>query len=127
MQRGVGSRGHRALGVVIFFVPESEKWKAEYARGATAHWSHWDLSGVAIGSVAALAIIWAWSPAGGAFGIGVSSATAITLVGLAIAAVGYLHPVRKYLQRAQAAGTLSREHGSGLIKLMLFGAALAAV
>jgi MFS family permease len=112
---------------VIFFVPESEKWKAEYARGATAHWSHWDLSGVAIGSVAALAIIWAWSPAGGAAGITALPATAITVVGLAIAAVGYLHPVRKYLQRAQAAGTLSREHGSGLIRLMLFGAALAAV
>ena len=112
---------------VIFFVPESEKWKAEQARGATVHWSHWDLSGVVIGSIAALAIIWAWSPAGGAVGINALAATAITVIGLAIAAVGYLHPVRKYLHRALAAGTLTREHGAGLIKLMLFGAALAAV
>ena len=59
---------------VLLFVPESEKWKAEHARGATAHWARWDLLGVLIGSVAALAIIWAWSPAG----VGAGAATAIT-------------------------------------------------
>jgi len=112
---------------VVFFVPESEKWKAEHARGATAHWARADLMGVVIGSIAALVIIWAWSPAGIEAGINALGATAITITGLGIALVGYLHPVRKYLQRAVAAGTLSPDHGASIVKFMLFGAALAAV
>jgi hypothetical protein len=55
------------------------------------------------------------------------AATGITVVGLYIALVGYLHPVRKYMQRAAAAGTLDAERGHKLIRLMLFGAALSAV
>jgi MFS family permease len=112
---------------VIFFVPESEKWKSEHARGATAHWAFWDLAGVILGSLAALVIIWSWSPAGAAAGINPLAATGITVVGLAMAAVGYLHPVRKYLQRALAAGTLTADQSAGLVKLMLFGACLASV
>ena len=108
---------------VLLFVPESEKWKAEQARGTTAHWVHWDLLGVVIGSIAALVIIWAWSPAG----VGALPATAITVVGLGIALVGYLHPVRKYMQRAEAAGSLAAGRGHALIRLMFFGAALSAV
>jgi MFS family permease len=124
---------------VVFFVPESEKWKAEHARGATAHWARWDLMGVAIGSVAALVIIWAWSPAAedwiktwasssqSVSSIALYGAISITIVGLAIALVGYLHPVRKYMHRAEAAGTLEPGRGQALIRLMLFGAALSAV
>jgi len=112
---------------VLFFVPESEKWKAEHARGATAHWARWDLSGVVIGSVAALVIIWAWSPDGAARGVNAAAAILITILGLAVALLGYLYPVRKYLVRAQAAGTLSPDQGAAIIRFMLFGAALAAV
>jgi hypothetical protein len=112
---------------VLLFVPESEKWKAEHARGATAHWERWDLLGVLIGSIAALVIIWAWSPDGAQRGVNALTATAITIVGLGIALVGYLHPVRKYLHRAEAAGTLAAGRGRALIRLMLFGAALSAV
>lgn len=108
---------------VLLFVPESEKWKAEQARGATAHWARLDLLGVLIGSIAALGIIWAWSPAG----VSALPATAITVVGLAIALIGYLHPVRKYMHRAEAAGSLAAGRGHELIRLMLFGAALSAV
>lgn len=109
---------------ILLFVPESEKWKAEHARGATKHWARWDLFGVAYGTVAALVIIWAWSPVAT---VNLPGAIAITVVGLAIALVGFLHPVRKYMQRAEAAGTLAPGHGAALIKLMLFGAALSAV
>lgn len=111
---------------ILFFVPESEKWKAEQARGATAHWARWDLFGVFYGSVAALAIIWAWSPLAEGV-INVPVAILITVVGLVIALIGYLHPVRKYMQRAEAAGSLTPGRGAALIKLMLFGAALSAV
>jgi hypothetical protein len=78
---------------------------------------------VLYGSVAALGIIWAWSPAG----VNAWAATGITVVGLYIALVGYLHPVRKYMQRAAVAGTLDAARGHKLIRLMLFGAALSAV
>lgn len=109
--------------IILAFVPESEKWKAEHARGTTAHWVRLDLLGVLIGSIAALGIIWAWSPAG----VNALAATGITIVGLAIALVGYLHPVRKYMQRAAIAGSLDAARGQKLIRLMLFGAALSAV
>lgn len=106
---------------ILLFVPESERWKAEHARGATSHWMKADLTGVLIGSVAALVIIWAWSPAG----VGVVPATAITIVGVAIALLGYLYPVRQYLARAEAAGSIRANQG--IMKMMIFGAGLAAV
>jgi MFS family permease len=112
---------------ILLLVPESEKWKAEQAKGMTSHWMRTDLFGVLIGSVAALAIIWAWSPAGTEAGLGALGAIAITLVGLAIALVGYLHPARKYLQRVEAAGAVPAGHEREIVKMMLFGAGLAAV
>lgn len=108
---------------VLLFVPESEKWKAEHARGATTHWQRGDLFGVVIGSLAALAIIWAWSP----IGVSPLPAVVITLAGLGVALMGYLYPVRRYLHRAEAAGSLRAGHGVDIVKMMLFGAGLAAV
>jgi SHS family sialic acid transporter-like MFS transporter len=108
---------------ILAFVPESEKWKAEHARGATSHWANVDLAGVLIGTVAALGIIWAWSP----IGLAPLGAIAVTIAGLAVALFGFLHPVRRYLARAEAAGSLRSGHGADTVKLMLFGAGLAAV
>jgi len=115
--------------LLIFFirmsVRESEKWEEEKARGATSHWSNSDLNGVMIGCVAALVIIWAWSPAAG--GLGAGAATVITVVGLVVALFGYLHPVRQYLGRAIAAGALTEDSRRKVVRSMLLGAALAAV
>ena len=115
--------------MLIFFirmsVRESEKWEEEKARGATSHWSNSDLNGVMIGCVAALVIIWAWSPAAG--GLGAGAATVITVVGLVVALFGYLHPVRQYLGRAIAAGALTEDSRRKVVRSMLLGAALAAV
>ena len=115
--------------LLIFFirmsVRESEKWEEEKARGATSHWSNSDLNGVMIGCVAALVIIWAWSPAAG--GLGAGTATVITVVGLVVALFGYLHPVRQYLGRAIAAGALTEDSRRKVVRSMLLGAALAAV
>ena len=108
---------------IRMFVPESSKWEAERARGATSHWSNVDLWGVLIGSLAALGIVWAWSPAG----VGPLAATAITLVGLAIALLGYIHPARRYVARAELAGSLRRGQGREIVRMMIFGAGLAAV
>lgn len=113
--------------LLIFFiriwVPESEKWQAEKARGATAFWSNVDLVGVLVGAAAALAIIWAWSPSG----TGPAAATAITVAGLGLALVGYLHPVRRYLARATVSGSLPVGAGGDVVRMMLFGAGLAGV
>jgi MFS family permease len=112
--------------LILLWVPESEKWKAEHKRGATSHWATMDLIGVLIGSLAALGIIWAWSPAGAKVGVNALTATVITIIGLAIALFGYLYPVRQYLARAAEAGSLRSGKGT-VVKMMLFGAGLAAV
>jgi SHS family sialic acid transporter-like MFS transporter len=119
--------------LIRLFVPESEKWEAEHKRGATSHWLKADLIGVLIGCVAALAIIWAWTPAGTGtltkwFGQGANwAATGITVVGLAVALLGYLYPVRQYLGRAETAGSIKPGKGRQVKMMMLFGAALAGV
>lgn len=104
-------------------VPESDKWQAEKDRGATSHWLKADLVGVLIGAVAALSIIWAWSPAGLAAG----PAALVTVLGLAVSAVGYVYPVLRFLGRSEAAGTLAAGSGRHVIAMMFFGAGLAGV
>ncbi len=104
-------------------VPESDKWQAEKDRGATSHWLKADLVGVLIGAVAALSIIWAWSPAGLAAG----PAALVTVSGLAVSALGYVYPVLRFLGRSEAAGTLAAGSGRHVIAMMFFGAGLAGV
>jgi len=106
------------------FVPESAKWEEENAGGGTSHWAREDLLGVLGGSCAALFIIWAWSPAGvnNAF-----LATLITIIGLAIAGVGYLYPVKQYLRRSVASGSVRPEQSREIVRMMLLGAGLGAV
>jgi MFS family permease len=118
---------------ILFFVPESEKWKAEQARGATAHWEKGDLFGVLIGTISAMVIIFTWSPSGVnkwdwiPEGLKVLAAALITLVGLTIALFGFLHPVRRYMQRAEAAGMWTVAHGREVIRFILLGAGISAV
>jgi MFS family permease len=109
--------------LIRLFVPESEKWEAERDRGHTSHWANVDLFGVLLGSSSSLMIIWAWSPAG----TSPAMATAITVIGLGLALVGFVYPVRRYLQRSEAAGSFTHSHNEGVIRMMLFGAGLAAV
>ncbi len=108
---------------IRLFVPESAKWEEEHARGATSHWLKADLIGVLVGCVAALVIIWSWSPSGPAKPL----AVLITLVGLAISLVGFLYPARQYLQRAVAAQSLKTANHSSVLLMMIFGSALAGV
>ncbi len=109
--------------LIRLFVPESEKWEAERDRGHTSHWANVDLFGVLFGSLSALMIIWAWSPAGTSAPI----ATVLTVIGLVLALLGFLYPVRRYLVRSEAAGSFTHSHNQGVIKMMIFGAGLAAV
>jgi SHS family sialic acid transporter-like MFS transporter len=110
---------------IRLFVKESDKWEDEKAKGSTSHWSNTDLIGVLIACVAALIIIWVWSPAMAR--LNWVWATLITFVGLGVALWGYLHPVKQYLARAIAAGSLTPETRARVIRSMLFGAVLAGV
>ena len=108
---------------IRLFVPESKRWEHERARGATSHWANSDLAGVFVGCLASLVIIWSWSPVG----TGPMTAAVITFVGVAVALLGFLYPVRRYLNRAIMARSLARSTESLVIRHMLFGAALAGV
>jgi MFS family permease len=118
---------------IRLFVPESRKWEEEHARGATSHWANRDLIGVLIGCAASLAIIWAWvslpkfGTAAGEMRAAGTVATVVTLLGLAVALAGYLWPVRGYLSRARAAGSLRSLGEAVVMRRMLLGAALAGV
>jgi MFS family permease len=108
---------------IRLFVPESKKWEHERARGATSHWSNVDLVGVTAGCLASIAIIWSWSP----IGTGPAAAAVITICGVTAALWGFLFPVRRYLARAVAVGSLSPHQQRTVIRHMLLGAGLAGV
>jgi len=109
---------------ILVFVPESHKWEEEKKAGSTSHWATMDLLGVLIACLAAIGIIYAWSPMAK---FGGAVAGVITLVGLVIALWGYLHPVRQYMQRSHAAGGVNDAERSTIMRNLLIGAGLAAV
>jgi MFS transporter, SHS family, sialic acid transporter len=108
---------------IQLFVGESEKWEEEKAKGSTDHWATKDLLGVVGGCIAALTVVWVWSPL--APKMNTVLALLITVVGLAVTLVGYLFPVWQYLARAGAAGSTHTQ--KFIMGRMLFGAALAGV
>jgi MFS transporter, SHS family, sialic acid transporter len=123
---------------IRLFVPESHKWEMERDRGGTNHWATRDLWGVLIGGAAASTVIFLWSPAFAALFPEMSGATSTskvslllrvngTVLGLAVALVGYMFPVVRYLRRAESAGALVRSERLRYIGRMLLGAALAGV
>ena len=109
---------------ILIFVPESQKWEEEKKSGSTSHWATMDLIGVLIACLAALCIIYVWSPmttAGGAV------AGAVTVVGLGVALWGYLHPMRQYMARSVTAGNTLTADRTTIMNNLLLGAGLAAV
>lgn len=113
--------------LIRLFVPESDKWEEEKAAGKTSHWSTPDLNGVLIGGIAAMVIIFAWSPMGIESGIKTPLAVLITVVGFAIVIWGYLLPVRRYLGRAEKAGSITQESRITVRKNLILGATLAGI
>lgn len=113
---------------ILVFVPESHKWEQEKKSGGTSHWATIDLVGVLIACLAGLVIIYVWSPmAAGSIVAQPMVALVITVIGLAVALWGYLHPVRKYMSRARAANSGTSKDGSKIMRHLLIGAGLAGV
>jgi SHS family sialic acid transporter-like MFS transporter len=109
---------------ILIFVPESHKWEEEKKSGSTSHWATMDLLGVLIACVAALGIIYVWSPMAS---VGGAVAGVVTLVGLAIALWGYMHPMRQYMARSVAAGSTLPADRKVIMRNLFIGAGLAAV
>jgi MFS family permease len=101
--------------LIRMFVPESERWEREHASGATKQWATRDLAGVALGVFGPILVIaiWAmdlpWTSGAIALRLGVS------LLGLAIAAVGYTWPVYQFLHRECAGPDTPAEHRPGAV------------
>jgi MFS transporter, SHS family, sialic acid transporter len=109
---------------ILVFVPESHKWEEEKKSGSTSHWATMDLIGVLIACLAAIAIIYVWSPMAT---VGGAVAGLVTLVGLAIALWGYMHPMRQYMARSVTAGSTLTADRTTIMNNLLLGAGLAAV
>lgn len=118
--------------LIRLFVPESEKWKQEHAKGSTRAWETRDLLGVLVGAAGPAMVIYAWAgPLKDAIqdgGRDLYLALAVTVLGLGIALVGYTFPVRRYLRRHAAMSSMS---DAAALKLtlgrMLLGACLSGV
>lgn len=119
-------------GLLVFFirllVPESEQWEESKAHGGTSHWATRDLLGVLGGGLAVLGIVGVWMPGGLVARLGSPLAgAAATLVGLGLALLGFLRPVRGYLTRARAAGAISATSSRTTLRNLLLAACLAGV
>jgi MFS family permease len=138
----VGAAPALLVFLVMFLVPESHKWEAERDKGATSHWATRDLLGVLLGAVSAAAVVFLWSPVFEALLPGQTSVDAAadalpvwanfvrvvgSIVGLAVALLGFLHPVVRYLERAELVGALDAGDRSRCVRNLLLGAALASV
>ena len=112
---------------IRIFVPESERWRREEGRGATAHWARQDLLGVAVGIIGPIMIVYLWAPrASGELPFSTLIRVVGTSLGLVIVALGYTYPVLRYLQRQTS--SLDVDHGlRPTLRRMLLAACLSGV
>jgi MFS family permease len=128
--------------LLVFFirllVPESHKWEAERDKGATSHWATRDLLGVVLGAMGAGGVVVLWSPLFQGFVPGDLPAGELpalarvlrgvgSLAGLAVALLGFMYPVVRYLSRAERAGALDEGDRGRCVSRLVFGACLAGV
>lgn len=130
-----------APAAIVFFirlcVPESEKWENAQREGATTFWATKDLLGVLVGSSAAILMVGLWSPLGeqlmGASGVAAAWKTSVsvrwglTLVGVTIAMLGFMHPVLRYMGRATASEAMTHAESRLYRRRLVLGAVLAAI
>ncbi|MEX2185469.1 MAG: MFS transporter [Pirellulales bacterium] len=120
--------------LIRLFVPESEKWRQEHATGSTKAWESRDLLAVLVALAGPALIIYVWAgPLADAVAVGggrLLTAIGITIVGLAIAIIGYTFPVQRYLRRQAAmsaagdATVLKKTLGRMMLGACLSGVAL---
>jgi MFS family permease len=105
---------------ILLFVPESERWREEQARGATTGWVTTDLLAVVVGAAGPGLIIYLWAWEGPAWLPHTLPLRLVgSLIGLAIAAVGYTFPLMRYLGRQREAGGLPPSERHALRRMAL--------
>jgi MFS family permease len=112
---------------ICIFVPESERWAEEKARGATSGWQSRDLLGVLVGSLGGLLIVYVWAWDGPDWlQNSLQVRIAGSVLGLLVALFGYTFPLVRYLQRQ---GTAESRSGSWIptFRRMLLAACLSGV
>ena len=122
---------------IRLFVPESQRWTDEKARGAASFWATGDLLGVLIGALGPAGIVYLWAVDQPLFFpplLRELSAQAVlalriagTMLGLIVATIGYAFPVLRYLQRDAASGQHGADAWKPILSRMLLAAALSAV
>ncbi len=116
---------------IRLFVPESQRWLHEQERGTTSHWATRDLIGVLIGTCGPLMTIYLFALDNTTLGsINFEHSYPVRLAGLAVglgvALVGYLYPVRRYLARVRAASG-EKAPASNVVSRMIIAAGLSGV
>jgi len=82
---------------IRLFVPESERWLHERAKGRTSNWATRDLLGVCVGSAGACGIIFLWSRDNLNLALSIGG----SIIALAVVIAGYLYPIIRYVQRSE--------------------------
>jgi MFS family permease len=123
--------------LIRLFVPESEKWTAEKAKGSVSSWATVDLLGVLIGAAGPAAIVYLWAvdqPLGFAplsLELSPHAVTTVrivgTLLGMIVATVGYSFPVVRYLQRDAISNPVGAQPWRPILRRMMLAAGLSAV
>jgi MFS transporter, SHS family, sialic acid transporter len=112
---------------IRLFVPESERWKEEKARGSTTGWATRDLLGVVGGALGPALIVYLWAWDGPEWlPHSLMLRLAGSVIGMAIAVIGYTYPMIRFLQRQ--AGAMTGVHAwRPTLRRMLLAACLSGV
>jgi SHS family sialic acid transporter-like MFS transporter len=111
------------------YVPESDKWEREQTKGTTSNWATLDLFGVLIGAMgpALIISIWAYDPADWSAAMKITMRVTGSILGIVIAAFGYIYPVRRFLHRVAEQNPAIADQSGKIIRRMLLAAALSGV
>lgn len=113
--------------LIRIFVPESERWEKEQGEGHTSNWASHDLIGVLIGCAGPFLIVYLWAfGATGAVQHSLALRIIGTLLGLAIATIGFTYPVMRYLQRLNETSQ-TQQPWPPVLRRMLLAACLSGV
>jgi SHS family sialic acid transporter-like MFS transporter len=120
----LGSAPALLIFFIRVFVPESSRWQHERDKGATSHWASIDLIGVVVGAVGAIGIITAWAPD---LAIPIGFRVIGSLIGFAIALLGYTYPVRRFLARSDSRDLAPIHRAQPTFRRMILAACLSGV
>ena len=123
--------------LIRLFVPESERWTAEKAKGSASRWATIDLLGVLIGTAGPALIVYLWAvdqPLNfqpiflqlSHSGV-VAMRVVGTVLGMVVATVGYAFPVIRYLQRDALSNPEGVHSWKPILSRMMLAAGLSAV